>query len=284
MYEYTLSEVFEELHRREFAEFDKPKGHIFSLSHRRAMKRILSPDQPGQSGLRYMPAPKRVAVILLLIFLAILTATACTVLITDIMNRAPDNWITEQVEPMKYQLQSIGGRYSYSLTQVGEFMNDELGLDPDDRTFTHEITDEQREWLASRYDIEALRTADSVMSREFQNFLADLYYLGIFSKSEITEYCAGDFDFFGLSGQSAFLVMVGTDEDEIFQPKCADTALEYVTKSLKLQSRELYYFETDPGMMENAQKYPGMVESMREILDSKQEMHDVLLDFFGSFE
>ena len=94
MYEYTLTEVFEELHKREFAEFDEPKRHIFSLSHHRAMKKILSPDQPRQSGLRYLPPAKRVAVILLLIFLAILTATACTVLITDIMNRAPDKWIT----------------------------------------------------------------------------------------------------------------------------------------------------------------------------------------------
>ena len=98
MYEYTLTEVFEELHRREFAEFDEPKGHIFSLRHNRAMKRILSPGQPRQRGLRYLPAPKRAAVILLLIFLAILTATACTVLITDIMNKAPDKWITESAD------------------------------------------------------------------------------------------------------------------------------------------------------------------------------------------
>ena len=272
------------MHRREFAEFDKPKPHIFSLRHHRAMKRILSANQPRQSGLRYLPPPKRVAVILLLIFLAILTATACTVLITDIMNRAPDNWITKQVEPMKYQLQSVGGRYSYSIKQVGEFMNDELGIDPNDRTFTHEITDEQREWLASRHDTEALRTADSVMSKEFQNFLADLYYLGIFSKSEISEYCADDFDFLGLTGQMAFLVMVGTEDDEVIFTDWNEPALEFVTKVLERQKRELYFFETEPGMMENAQKYPGLVESMREILDSKQEMHDVLLDFFGSFE
>ena len=113
MYEYTLTEVFEELHRREFAELDDPKRHIFSLSHRRAMKRILSPEQPSQSGLRYLPTPKRVAVILLLIFLAILTATACTVLITDIMNKAPDKWITESEDRTTYYIRSIEGPYSF---------------------------------------------------------------------------------------------------------------------------------------------------------------------------
>ena len=163
-------------------------------------------------------------------------------------------------------------------------MNNELGIDPNDRTFTHKITDQQREWLASRYDIEALKTADSVTSREFQNFLADLYYLGIFSKSEINEYSASDFDFFGLTGQTAVLIKVGEVGEEIIIPGLADTALKYVTKSLQRQKRELYYFETDPAMMENAQNYPGMLESMREILDSKLEMHDVLLDFFSSFE
>lgn len=285
MYEYTLTEVFEELHQREFAEFDKPKRHIFSLRHRRAMNKILSPNQPRGNGLRCLPPSKRIAVIILLIFLAILTATACTVMITDIMNNAPDKWITEQADPTAaYRLQSIGGRYSYTLTLVGEFMSDELGIDPNDRTFTHVITDEQREWLASRHDIDALKTADSVTSSEFQNFLADLYYLGIFSKSEINEYSASDFDFLGLTGQMAFLVKVGEVGEEIIVPGFADTATQYVTKSLERQRKELYYFETDPAMMENAQNYPGLLESMREIIDSKQEMHDVLLDFFSSFE
>ena len=281
MYEYTLTEVFEELHKREFAEFDKPKGHIFSLSHHRAMKKILSPNQPRQSGLRYLPPPKRIAVILLLIFLAILTATACTVLITDIMNKAPDKWIAESADRTTYYINSIEGPYSLSL--VGEFMNDELGLDPSDRTFTHEITDEQREWLASRYDIEALKNA-AVTSGEFQNFFADLYYLGVFSKSEIAEYCSPDFDFINLTGGGGLLVKVGEIDEEVIFPDMNDHTLEFVTEALKRQGKELYYFETDPGMMENAQNYPGMVESMREILDSKQEMHDVLLDFFGSFE
>ena len=284
MYEYTLTEVFEELHKREFAEFDEPKRHIFSLRHHRAMKRILSANQPRQSGLRCLPAPKRVAVILLLIFLAILTATACTVLITDIMNKAPDKWMEEPADRRLYYVASVGGGTPYSLTVVGEFMNDELGIDPNDRTFTHKITDEQREWLASRYDIEALRTAVPFTSNEFQNFLADLYYLGIFSKSEISNYCTYGFDYLNLTGQNAFLVRVGEVDEEVIFPDRGVPVLEFVTKDLKQQRKELYYFETDPAMMENAQKYPGLLESMREIIDSRQEMHDVLLDFFGSFE
>ena len=38
----TLNEVFEEIHRRDFAVFDNAPRHLFSNKHRRAMKKILS--------------------------------------------------------------------------------------------------------------------------------------------------------------------------------------------------------------------------------------------------
>ena len=62
--------------------------------------------------------------------------------------------------------------------------------------------------LASRYDIEALKTVAAVDSGELQNFFADLYYLGVFSRGEIIEYCSPDFNYIGLTGQRGVLVKI----------------------------------------------------------------------------
>lgn len=193
MYEYTLKEVFEELHKREFAEFGKPPRHIFSLRHRRAMKKILSVSQPRS--LRCLPPTKRIALIVLLIFMAILIATACTVVI-DILKRAPEKWVTK-------------AGYSFDTVKiVGEFMRNDLGLDPNATLSTHTLTVEQREWLYSRHDFEAMQiyvpctfVNDSgqtqkylVETPEYNNFIADLAYLGVYTADELTAPIVEEFD------------------------------------------------------------------------------------------
>ena len=187
MYEYTLKEVFEELHKREFAEFDKPPRHIFSLRHRRAMKKILSVNQPERHGLRCLPPTKRTALIVLLIFMAILTATACTVVI-DILKKAPEKWVTE-------------AGYSFKTVKVvGEFMRNELGIDLNATQSTHSLTPEQREWLYSRHDFDTMQIYAPctfvndggqthmymLETPEYNNFIADLAYLGVYNADELT--------------------------------------------------------------------------------------------------
>lgn len=194
MYEYTLKEVFEELHKREFAEFDKPPRHIFSFRHRRAMKKILSASQPRS--LRCLPPTKRIALIVLLIFMAILTVTACTVAINDILKKVPDKWVTE-------------AGYSFNTVKVvGEFMKNELGIDLDTTQPTHSLTLDQREWLYSRHDFEAMQiyvpctfVNDSgqtqkylVATPEYNNFIADLAYLGVYNADELTAPIVEEFD------------------------------------------------------------------------------------------
>lgn len=54
----------------------------------------------------------------------------------------------------------------------------------DDRAPTHEITDEQIDWLASRYDLEFLSVC-SFTHPEYGNFMLDLAYLNVFSLDEV---------------------------------------------------------------------------------------------------
>lgn len=58
------------------------------------------------------------------------------------------------------------------------------GIDADCRTPTHEITDEQMEWLISRYDLDFL-SACSFTHEDYGNFMLDLAYLNVFSLAEV---------------------------------------------------------------------------------------------------
>lgn len=73
MKHYTLEDVLEEVCRRDFAEFENPPEHHFSLRHRRNMKRILSPKREKYSPAKIKLTPKTAVVILWVIFLALLT-------------------------------------------------------------------------------------------------------------------------------------------------------------------------------------------------------------------
>lgn len=81
----------------------------------------------------------------------------------------PDKWRTDQPQN--------------AIDIAAAYMRDTLGIDIDSRAPTHEITEEQKEWLNSRHDLSKLHEY-SPASTERQNFLADLVYLNVMSADE----------------------------------------------------------------------------------------------------
>ena len=71
--QYTLEDVLEEVCRRDFAEYVNPPKHHFSRRHRQNMKKILAPKREFIASTKAKLSPKKVAIIALLVFLAILT-------------------------------------------------------------------------------------------------------------------------------------------------------------------------------------------------------------------
>ncbi len=72
-----------------------------------------------------------------------------------------------------------------ALNKVRERLEKE-GVDPSRRTPTHEITDEQMDQLAEKYDFEYLSQA-GMEDPEYGNFLLDLAYMNVFSLDEMDE-------------------------------------------------------------------------------------------------
>lgn len=71
-----------------------------------------------------------------------------------------------------------------ALDKVREKLRTE-GIDADRREPTYGITDEQVEWLSSRYDFEDEDAWGTAVSPEFGNFVLDLVYLNVLSFDDV---------------------------------------------------------------------------------------------------
>lgn len=101
---------------------------------------------------------------------------------------APDRWTDVSL----YTFDSSPGGYSVNedaLLMVKEQLEAE-SIDADKRIPTHQITDEQMEWLNSKYDLHNLSIC-SISESEFGNFMLDLAYLNVFSLDEVKNMYAG---------------------------------------------------------------------------------------------
>lgn len=102
--------------------------------------------------------------------------------LTDEVSQTSDRWIDVSL----YTFDSSPRGYSVNedaLAKVREALKAE-GINADKRTPTHEITDEQLEWLSSKYDLHCMSVC-VVSEPEFGNFMLDLAYLNVFSLDEV---------------------------------------------------------------------------------------------------
>ena len=87
----------------------------------------------------------------------------------ELLNVVPDKWSKVQTgeSPVKKAVQYLS----------------KMGIDAESRKPTYSLTDEQKEWLRSRHDLDAIYNRTSSTLEEY-NFRADLVYLGVISPSE----------------------------------------------------------------------------------------------------
>ena len=96
---------------------------------------------------------------------------------------APDRWTSNSLYTLDVDTLEGYRVNREALEKVREQLRSE-GIDADSRTPTHEITDEQMEWLGSRYDLDFL-SACCFSHPDYGNFMLDLAYLNVFSLDEV---------------------------------------------------------------------------------------------------
>ncbi len=156
-----------------------------------------------------------------------------------------------------------------ALNKVRERLEKE-GVDPSRRTPTHEVTDEQMDQLAEKYDFEYLSLA-GMEDPEYGNFLLDLAYMNVFSLDEMDE-------FFGVSEINAnhqgYLYYIPDDGSA---PYCVSAGDHHFTNRDDL----LKYVNDEYIRI----KYPGRTESFylkmtEEYMAQAEERIRVIHDFF----
>ena len=153
-----------------------------------------------------------------------------------------------------------------AINKVREKLRSE-GIDPDRRTPTHEITDEQIERFAEKYDLEYLSMA-GMEDTEYGNFLLDLAYENVFSCDEL------EFEFFGIQGPDCWVYCWPENGSKGYYMGPNGglfNTYEDMVKSYRID----YLRSKEPGRTENY--YNGKYE---DIIAKTQERMNVIYDFF----
>jgi len=163
------------------------------------------------------------------------------------------------------------------LKEFRDIFLEKLGIDLGNRgKATHEITVEQEEWLASRYDLSALQSA-AVGNAEHNNFMLDLVYLNVFSMEEavishstIVSFAPDekgritfDDDNTSVSSAENFIDRMSETADTL-----ADFLMEYIAQK---------YGEIKDAPDDVKEWY----ENSNKIVEQKREVHNVLAELFA---
>lgn len=185
------------------------------------------------------------------------------------LNDVPDNWQTAEVS-----FAILG-----EVRAAKEYLQ-KHGVDTENRIPTHEITEEQRKWLESRHDFEALKNK-SVFTPEFGNLMGDLYYLNVLSEREATSPAVVRPEIKGeVVAREKNIELVKLDDDyEEYKKKAEDerfeSALKYLDKMIKAEQERLdekqedYYLDFIHGKTDN------------DYLNNIQSCYSIILELLG---
>lgn len=153
-------------------------------------------------------------------------------------------------------------------------MQDHLGIDANKRTPTHEITGEQKEWLASRHDLSKLHEYSPV-SAERQNFLADLVYLNVISPDD-----AKNFGLTVFPGHTAVLQKAESTGFAAGAPQYTNFA-DVLANALSTQQDLISYIQdkaNDPTRRE-AKDFDYLNSALKNA-DRQRELYEMLLGLY----
>ncbi len=166
----------------------------------------------------------------------------------------PDRWLKNLSEPARC--------YAAGIKAAEKFLKDKLGIDPNRRESAHEITEEQREWLASRHDLSKIKGD----GEEYGELVADLIYLNVFTPIEVAsmhniiptglfengkQMARVDADFSLLDFQPGFFELLNKTEEDDGEDKLAELIMEYLKKRYSYADPEDESAETYDKMMTN---------------------------------
>ncbi len=179
MDETVFREILREAVMLDYDAIDNVPEHKFSFKHKRAMKRIFARFERNTNKIKHREIVKisydfenkprlslKQRVIITTILILLMTFLVGWMWIVEGLYKIDDN--------------SLKG-YTVNHTMLSQVKNQ---ISTDNSVPTHKITEEQMEWLKSKYDLEFL-SACSITNEEYGKFILDLVKLNVFSIEDV---------------------------------------------------------------------------------------------------
>lgn len=148
------------------------------------------------------------------------------------------------------------------------------GINPDRREPTYSITDEQVEWLSSRYDFEDEDAWGTSRSPGFGNFVLDLVYLNVLSFDDV-DILFGVLEFNANHRVTEFFPGKGyVNSDGSYSA----TYEEFIAK-MNVE----YFAKHSSELSEDSEYYGKSVEEIEKIITQKVQRHFELVSMLDSF-
>lgn len=172
----------------------------------------------------------------------------------ELLSAAPDKWLREWTgeSPVK---------------KAVEFLKD-MGVDAKNREPSHSWTDEQKEWLRSRHDLDAIYNNTASLLDEY-NFRADLVYLGVISPDEAENIGVGVIPTHCTPNE---IMLLNTEKSGSYIDYLRGTmskqksVVDYMRKKyndpLRRQDEDLRYIEAAQRLIDIHELYIGLMEDL----------------------
>ncbi len=175
-------------------------------------------------------------------------------------------------------------KYGAGVDKAVEYMKKELGIDPYNRTPTHEITAEQMQWIKSRHNLDDIyKTANGTcgcsswtMSWWDENFLSDLVYLNVISPED-----AKSFGWIAFPGSESGRVYAASDCGNANSGKLSIT--DVAAKVLQKQQDHIdsIYEKYDNNLSLMLKQDIEYLETAQKLLEKNQIWYDILMRLYN---
>lgn len=198
----------------------------------------------------------------------------------EYLENASDN---ESVIPEKWCQDT--DKFGAGVDKAIKYMKENLGIDPYNRTPTHEITDEQLQWLKSRHNLDDIYKTESGTSDDGrsgwtkswwdENFLSDLVYLNVISPDD-----AKNFGLTLFPGHTAVLQKAESTGFAVGAPQYTNFA-EVIAGALSTQQDLISYIQdkaNDPTRSE-AKDFDYLNSALKNA-ERQRELYEMLLGLY----
>lgn len=157
-----------------------------------------------------------------------------------------------------------------------EYLQNTIGADPQDPKDRelHKLTKEEKEWLDARHDFEKLQTGGDKTA--FGNFLYDLVYLNVLTKSDALELMSPMLPLD--DAHPARIVYLGDQEDPL--PIDDGSILGLIAKHIEEQKRELEYLKDEYFYTHHTEADLEYLKKLNDYLNNKKECYEVVWQVF----